>query len=203
MNADLFRPKGKRPARREADYYPTPLWVIEEALNLVEGLPERILDPGAGEGQWGAVARQRWPLSYVEGVEVREIGARPKDYDLWTTGDFLDNPVDQQGYHWPPIGPFDLVMGNPPYAHSEAFVRHGLSLLREGGELVFLLRLQFLCGQARARGLYREHPPADIAFCAKRVSFYGGGTGSEDYCVLHWVKGWHGESRVHWVGVTE
>jgi hypothetical protein len=65
---------------------------------------------------------------------------------------------------------FDLVMGNPPYAHGEPFVRAGLSLLTPKGELPFFLRLAFSEGQRWARGLYREFPLAELSVCDRTAA---------------------------------
>ena len=111
------------------DFYPTPAALIQTALQRVGELfgiddrPDTILDPGAGDGAWGKVARNVWPRAHIQGVELRTVAA-PDAYDGWRTEDFrlFDPPRE-----------YDLVMGNPPYKFAEAFVPKVLE--REGEAL--------------------------------------------------------------------
>jgi hypothetical protein len=92
------------------------------------------------------------------------------------------------------------VIGNPPYREAEAFIRRGLSMLDPGGHLIYLLRLAFLEGQKRRDGLFRELPPFQAAVCSKRPSFTGDGkTNATAFTLLHWVRGYRGETRLSWL----
>lgn len=175
------------------DFYPTPDWCCSGALALLPAdlSPCWIVDPGAGAGPWGAAARRRWPLATIAGYELRET-VRPASYNDWIIGDFLQQPAPEQAP--------DLIIGNPPYKHAEAFVRRSLDLLWPGGYLVFLLRLAFLEGQARGAGLWREHRPQIVGVCSQRPSFTGdGNTDATAYACFVWCKGWHGETRLTWI----
>lgn len=86
-------------------------------------------------------------------------------------------------------------MGNPPFKPAEAFVRLGLSLLAPGGELLFFLRTAFREGQGRARGLYAEHPLAELAICDRRPQFYGERNGMTSFAFYRWREGFRGETR--------
>lgn len=187
----MYSAPEQRPERRAADHYPTPAWLIEEALALVEIEPKRILDPGAGCGRWGAAARARWPDAFLAGWDIRPLPS-PRHYDFWWSDDVLLDSFDR---------PFDLIMGNPPYCQAEEFVRFGLRSSSFSGELIFLLRLPFLAGQKRRDGLFREWAPYQVAVCSKRPSFSPDGrTNSEDFCLIHWRKDWRGETRLRWLG---
>jgi hypothetical protein len=62
--------------------------------------------------------------------------------------------------------PIDIVASNPPYKHSEAFIRRALTL---GARYVaMLLPLSFLSGEARGKGLFAEHPPRWVATLSRR-----------------------------------
>lgn len=81
-----------------------------------------------------------------------------------------------------------LIIGNPPFRHAEAHIRHALSIVAPGGTVCFLLRLAMLEGQAR-RAFWREHPPTEVLVLSKRPSFTGGATDSAAYGVFRWTDG--------------
>lgn len=174
------------------DFYPTPVSRVTSALDLLPYgfVPYWILDPGCGDGVWGRVAKQRWFNSRIDGVETRDV-ENPPGYEPLYRGDFRT---------WDAPHAYDLVIGNPPYKHTEPFVRLSLKHLRDGGYLLFLLRLSFLEGQARGRGLWRQLPPRAVYVCSARTSFMGNGkSDATAYAVYLWQKGWHGVPTLGWV----
>lgn len=180
------------PKRRDFDFYPTPLACCEDALTFLpkDFKPQCILDPGAGAGAWGKAARKRYPDTMITGVELRPETERPVAYNFWIHSDFL--LVDKQ-----PV--FDLVIGNPPYDRAEQFVRHSLAMLEDNGLCIMLLRLNFLEGKARSKGLYRQHPPETVVVRSSRVSFTGDGQANATaYAYFIWRKGWQGKPTMEW-----
>src|SRR5262245_27832883 len=94
---------------------------------------------------------------------------------------------------------FDLVIGNPPYKHTEQFVRHGMDMLESGGYLVFLLRLNFLEGQGRGRSFWNRYPPVKVVVSSRRVSFSGDGkSNATAYAYFVWQQGYTGETKLAW-----
>lgn len=178
---------GERYPRHEFDLYVTPPEVIEAALEIVTIEPASVLDVGANDGRWGTVAKSRWPAARVSGVELRET-ARPEGFDRWYVGDFLE------GAKWLP--PCDLVIGNPPYAAAEPFIRAALNLLGEGGQVCFLLQSQFLHSQSRRWGLFTEHPLRRLYPLARRVSYHSGCGGTRDATAFLWEQGYHGPEEM-------
>jgi hypothetical protein len=174
--------KTMRP-RDAHDHYPSPLPLCHAALRLIPPMtPRWILDPGAGAGVWGEAARARWPISHITGVELRRDVPRPLVYDRYERFDFVTEAAFYSGY--------DLVIGNPPYKHAEAFVRAALEATRTGGYVCFLLRLAFLESQERGKGLWKAHPPQTVAVCSRRPSFSGDGkTDATAYAVFVWQRG--------------
>jgi SAM-dependent methyltransferase len=163
------------------DHYPTPEVLCYMALMGIPGSPSfaRVLDPGCGDGVWGQAALKQVPTAHVWGIDTREVPI-PEGFADVTHGDFLSNSF------WPKPA-FNLICGNPPYRDAERFIRKSLTLLRPDGYLVFLLRLAFLEGQARMKGLWREHPPFKVAVCGARPSFTGNGkTDATAYAVFYW-----------------
>lgn len=189
---------GKRP---EADVYPTPNWAVEQILNAALLSPYhrlRILDPGAGSGVWGAIASSTI-RSEVWGVELRDLGEPLAEFDQWFGGtDYLK---------WLPSSDlfgnerrFDLIIGNPPYSLAEEFIRHSFDLLAPGGQVIFLLRLAFLEGQARAKGLWVECQPERVLVLPKRPSFSGNGkTDAVAYAAFYWRQGFKGTPALGWL----
>lgn len=183
--------------RVEFDLYPTPQGLCNAALSLIPTDFEYfwVLDPGAGGGEWAKAAYERKRNRNYIGVELRDAPA-PWWFDVWLPKtDFLT----WDGAAWGNYR-YDLVVGNPPYEHAEAFIRKSLSLTRPGGYVLFLLRLAFLESQSRGAGLWRECPPKRVAVCSKRPSFTGNGkTDATAYAVYLWQKGWQGSTSLSWL----
>jgi len=138
---------------------------------------------------WGRVAKQFWPSSLIEGVEIRSV-PWPDEYFRWYHGDFLT---------WQKSGPFSLVIGNPPYREAEAIVRKSYDCLKPGGVLIFLLRLAFLEGQKRSEGLWKEMPPVEVRVLPKRPSFTGNGkSDATAYAFFLWKRGFQGVPKLSW-----
>lgn len=185
--------KQMRP-RDPLDHYPTPLALCRDALALIpdERPVISILDPGAGTGPWGRVARERWTTATIEGVEVNAERPQAVGYSTWHHADFLSWQA--------PANSYDLVIGNPPYKFAEAFVRRSLELTQPDGYVLFLLRLAFLEGQARGATLWRQIPPQQVAVCSARPSFTGdGNTDATAYALFLWQRGWRGTTALSWL----
>lgn len=183
----IYSTKALQP-RRQYDHYPTPSGLVRAALQLVpDGMSvERILDPAAGTGVWGAVARERWPEAFIEGVEIQPCLPNQK-YDSWKIDNFFSFVEAHNG-------PYDLIIGNPPYGKpvknmAELFVRGCIPLLSDTGKLMFLLRSAFLEGIDRGQNFYKEHCPTDVYQLMRRPSFTGNAkTDSTAYSLFVWDK---------------
>lgn len=159
------------------DHYPTPLIAACLAPYAERFNRPHILDIGAGDGAWGRAARALWPDAHITGAELRAVDPAP-EYDHWHTGDYR-TMADSL---------FDLVIGNPPYRDAEDVVRAALGRVYGKGAVIMLLRLAFLEGQARGRGLWREHPPVRVRVLCRRPSFTGDGrTDATAYAVFEWA----------------
>lgn len=78
---------------------------------------------------------------------------------------------------------------NEPFSDAEAFIREAMALLKPGGYLSFLLRLNFLAGQDRGSKLWVEYIPTDVHVLPQRVSFYGNGRSDDtEYAIYVWHK---------------
>jgi hypothetical protein len=208
-SGELIQSSKPLAARADHDFYPSPDWVVEAALNLIPDtfVPSTILDPGAGTGVWGRYARKRYPYALIRGIEIRPVLRVSFEYDEWFTEDYLQGSVRDTDTNCR----YDLVIGNPPYGvggdrnYAEKFVRKAYGSLITGGYLVFLLRMAFLASQSRGAGLYKQMPPKEVAVLSKRPSFMPTGhpkegkTDATEYAIFVWQKGYHGETKLRWI----
>lgn len=183
--------RDKLPPLNDNDFYATPPGFARAALEQLPAnyAPFRVLDPGAGTGVWGRAVKDRWPDSRITGVDLRDIPC-PTAYFNWCANqDFLaySSPVQ-----------YDLIIGNPPFKHAELFVRHSMTMLNEGGAVLFLLRLAFLEGQDRYERLYRDYPPRKVVVSSRRIAFTGN-SNPNSYALYLWQKGWTGETTLGWM----
>lgn len=189
------------PPRHAHDYYKTDLGTVSRILDKYRHqssdtrhyqYPQRVLDPGAGSGAWGQIARDFFPMTYLTGCELRDV-PKPPDYNEWLVGDFTKL---YEGL----FPTFHLIMGNPPFSLAEEFVKVGMPLLHKGGHLIFLLRLAFLEGQRRRNDLYRVTPPKAVWVCSKRPSFQEDGkTNATAFAAFVWQQGYEGPTEVGWL----
>lgn len=178
--------------RPKNDFYPTP---IEFALGALQRLPtwvdpDFVLDPGSGKGVFGKAVKTVFPgVKRIIGVEPFVENENKRYYDFIYNVDFCTWQTSEQ---------FDLVCGNPPYALAEKFVRKSMEVLKPGGHLVFLLRLQFLASRKRQK-LWQDYPLQQVIVCCNRPSFTGDGkTNCDDYAFLYWQKNYRGKTNLSW-----
>lgn len=195
----LDRLKSTRP-RRKNDFYETPIELCIAALCRLRDdyydntKPINILDPGAGGGVWGKAANKIFPGIYVAGVEI-ENKEEPPEYEYWLNEDYL-----HMDYMWQ----HGLIIGNPPYSLAEEFIRHSFTCLKDGGHILFLLRLAFLESKKRHFGLFTDHPLKQVYVLSRRPSFFSVDgkrktTDALSYAMFLWQKGWDGDTKLGWL----
>ena len=117
-----------------------------------------VLDTGCGRGVFLQVLKERGYRN-ICGIEVDEelVRQRRESFENVIFGDFLSYEFEK---------PFDLIVGNPPYIHFSnlpkhlaksvkeitktgegdlyyAFILRAISLLKEGGELIYIVPYHF------------------------------------------------------------
>lgn len=189
------RADGKRTERQDEDTYLTPpdcAFTTAALLPLAPGM--RVLEPSAGAGSY-LVGLHRAHGIVAEAVEKRREaadalrGCIPGHEVLVRTCRFEDVCEPES---------FDAVVGNPPYIRAQEHVQHALYLLRTGGVLGFLLRINFLATQGRYR-FFRRFPPWRVYVLAERPDFTGDGGDATEYAFMAWRKGYTGDTVTRWV----
>lgn len=167
--------------KKPNEFYPTPMPWVHAGLSLLLGLPDRalILDPGAGDGNWGIAARALYPKAYICGVELRNT-VKPVEYDHWFVENYLRNSYTE----------FDAVIGNPPFSLAEQWVHHSLAAVHDGGIVLLFLRLAFLESEKRGRRFWPVvGKPNNVTVFSTRPSFTGdGGSDMAAYAMFFWRK---------------
>ncbi len=177
------------PQRIDKDFYPTESTLVWAAIARYGRRDAvSILDIGAGDGRWGIEATNHaaQPLCLI-GVDIRPL-PQPTPYTFWLCLDYK-LPINLALM---PVREFDLIVSNPPFSCAEAIIWNAWSQLAPGGRMVFLLPLDFMCGAARYKRLWRDLPPVEVAPIARRVDFYGR-SNPNLHAIYVWDKGGDGE----------
>lgn len=158
--------------RAELDSYWTPIEVARATVErlLKDGVIKKggaILEPSVGKGAFAIAALE---LLQPDELDLVDLVIRPELKALGVGA----RRFEQDFLTFRPEYRYDGIYGNPPFDAAEAHVRHALSLLKPDGVLAFLLRLNFLSGRSRHRGLWKEHPPEFISVLDGRPSFKKG-----------------------------
>lgn len=192
LNGNRMKSIRKRSPR---DFYETPFDLANAAIiklrrdgGFYGEFPISALDAGCGNGVWGRAMNRL--LLYVAGIDLNPTipDDQITNYDQIYTGDFLE---------FTPLHKFNLVFGNPPYSLAENFVRHAFSMIENKGNVYFLLRLSFLEGIKRCKGLYKDLPLKRVYVCSRRPSFFSSDdshhtTDTLAYAMFLWQKGYDG-----------
>lgn len=161
---------GRGAERMKDDFYETPAWCVRRYLDFRQHLPERLLEPSAGQGAiiraTDAWARELFDYQWL----ALDINPAPGIVCM----DFLDPKVTADKK-------FDLCLSNPPYKLAREFIEKGLTLAHE---VVYLLRLNFLESEDR-HDLFRKHP-CDVRVLPNRPSFRA--DGSTDATAYAWFE---------------
>ncbi|WP_288987081.1 class I SAM-dependent methyltransferase [uncultured Pseudoalteromonas sp.] len=155
--------------RNADDYYITPHWLIEDFLaafaenNMLVCSPDespRVLDPSAG-------GCEKYEMSYPtvlkkHGFNVESWDKRGNSRANVINCDFLE--VEWLDSH------YDMIITNPPFNLALEFAEHALKLVKEGGLVIMLQRLNWLGSQKR-KAMWQKLPLAAVYVHSKRPGF--------------------------------
>lgn len=156
--------------RNADDYYVTPHWLIEDFLaafaenNILVCSPDenpRVLDPSAG-------GCEQYPMSYPtvleqEGFRVESWDIREDSRANLTGVNFLNVPSYESRK-------YDMIITNPPFNQAQAFTEQALEMVKEGGLVIMLQRLNWLGSQKR-KPMWQKLPLAAVYVHSKRPGF--------------------------------
>lgn len=117
--------------------------------------------------------------------------------------DFLDEDVE--------LG-FSHIVSNPPFKHSEEFVRRAIDLVPHGGKVAMLLPLVWLTGFSSKRDWLPESPLKTLFPISPRPSMPPGavvisgqtvGNGTKDFAWFVWERGHTGGCAVEFMNTKK
>lgn len=183
-----IRTRKRKSKRAKWDFYETPTWAIDAIVGHLPITGEAvILDAGAGNGAIAARLAEINPKAEIVGVEKNaELVAKARARGLYSA-EFVEADFLKGSGTWTISAP-DLVIMNPPFSRAFEFVARARELVKRGGTVAALLRVNVLAGRARAE-FHRKHP-SDVHVLSKRPSFTGGGkTDATEYGWFVWGPG--------------
>ena len=176
--------------RHPHDAYFTPADTVQEFLSVQD-----VLEPGCTVWEPACGAGNISKELIMKGFDVYSTDLNNFGYGI-TNVNFLEATKK-----------VDAIITNPPFSIAEQFITHALS---QADTVVMFLRLSFLEGQNRARGLWKQHPPHKVYICGRRPTLvradYKGEkiSGFVAYAWFVWKKGCY-DSKLEWIidtGVT-
>jgi len=154
--------------REDFDRYETPDYTIRSLLDQHD-INYPVLECSAGNG---SILKHLNP-DLTWGIDI-DPAVKPDQVCDYIQTDFK--------------GQYKTIITNPPYNQALEFTKKALDDVLEGGEVIMLLRINFLESLKR-QGFWRENPPSHIYVLGKRPSFNGKGTDATGYAWFVWTKG--------------
>ena len=150
--------------RRALDYYPTPPDVTHALMNFLSLEPCRIWEPACGDGAMAKVLAEYGHDIFSS--DIRETGYGQGGVDFLAT-----------------THEYSAIITNPPFALSEAFIRHALPLAET---VAMLLKSQYWHA-AKRKALFEEYPPAYVLPLTWRPDFMNNERGGSPTMDVHWT----------------
>jgi hypothetical protein len=176
--------------RVEADFYPTPVSVIEHFLKHHKLNSEgAIYEPSAGNGNFNKAIKDYGYQNELIANELRE----EEHSNLVQNGakyiyheDFLEGTIPDHN--------ISTIITNPPYSHAREFIARCKELY-PNAEIIMLLRLAFLESKGRHE-FWQQNPVSKLYTLSQRPSFINGKTDATAYAWFVWNRENKQEIRV-------
>ena len=161
MNLSCSKLAGSNSATEKADneFYSTNPKALEMLLDTYKFTGNTFLEPCVGDGNLAKVIKQRY------GKEMDCIDIVDRGYPNTIVADFLTYITDKK---------YDAIITNPPFSLAQRFVEKGLSLLKENGQMVMFLKIQFLESAKRKKFLNTYPPKCIYAFSDRMATWKNG-----------------------------
>lgn len=181
--------------RVENDFYATNPNAVMSILNNYCFNASTILEPCVGQGHIANTVEE----FYSDHKEIVGVDLIDRGYPNTIVTDFLKWDTDKR---------FDGIITNPPYSLAKEFVEKGMELLRDDGQMLMFLKIQFLEGLKR-KELFEKHPPKYIYVFRNRMATWNNGKSLDDngkrwattmcHAWFVWEKGSETEPIVRWL----
>ena len=146
--------------RIENDFYATNPKAIKMLLDVYKIKGNEILEPCVGQGHIANAINNYYNDKNITGIDLIDRG-----YPTTIVTDFLNYKTDKK---------YDAIVTNPPFSLAKEFAEKGLSLLKDNGQMVLFLKIQFLEGIKR-KDFYDKYPPKYIYVFRKRMATWNNG----------------------------
>ena len=164
--------------RQPNDHYDTPDYTIQSLLD-VHQIVDPVFEPCAGN--LAIVKMLNWTGGMVKSNDINDDLPTDTHYDYTRVSIFKDK--------------FKTIITNPPYNIASDIIEKAVYDVVDGGEVIMLLRLNFLGSQKR-KVFWKQMPLKHIYVLSKRPSFIGGKTDSTEYAWFIFEKGYNGSSTI-------
>lgn len=163
--------------RQVNDHYDTPAYTIQSLLdNHMIVYP--VLEPCAGNL---AIANMlKTDMVYTNDINPDSPAATKLDYL-------------QYNENWD--CKYRTIITNPPFNIALDIIKKAMVDVVDNGEVIMLLRLNFLGSQKR-HDFWQEYPPKIIYVLSKRPKFINGKSDSVEYGWFVWQKGYTGDTKL-------
>lgn len=164
--------------RMPNDYYVTPVDEIIKFINIYGRgfINGKILDPAAGGDLHN-------PMSYFNALKTCGYGCDTLDIRPDSRAEKIEDYLKSDCK-----GQYDTIITNPPFSLALDYIGKGLDDVREGGHVIYLLRLNFL-GSEKRNPFFIKNMPKAMVVHSHRMSFTSDGhTDSIEYAHFIWGK---------------
>ena len=159
------------------DHYNTPAYTTRSLL-LHHTIEYPVLEPCAGNL---AIANMlKTDMVYTNDINPASPSATCLDYLQ-----FNENWYDL----------YQTIITNPPFNIALDIIKKAMNDVVDEGEVIMLLRLNFLGSQKR-HDFWQEYPPKTIYVLSKRPKFINGKSDSIEYAWFVWQKGYNGNTKL-------
>ena len=147
--------------RVEYDFYATNPAAVDKILSIYDFKARKILEPCVGQGHIADAVKARYgDACSVTGMDIVDRG-----YPGTIVADFLEYETDER---------YEGIITNPPFSLAQQFVEKGMELLKDGGQMLMFLKIQFLEGKNRIE-FYNKYPPKYIYVFSRRMATWNDG----------------------------
>lgn len=162
--------------RAHRDHYDTPEYTIQSLLD-VHSIEYPALEPCAGNLAISNMLTEG--LVHTNDINERSPAKRHVDY------------LDKIGFRF--FG-YKTIITNPPFRIAQQIIERALEDVLEGGEVIMLLRLNFLGAKIRKQ-FWQDVPLKTVYVLSRRPRFHGSGD-SVEYAWFIFERGYTGKTTI-------